>query len=179
MSILPIRAPRATSTACDPDVCMIDGTLCDYCARSAQERTQRTQDTEDTGRRTQDAEDSPPQGECAPVSVSVSGVPDYLRAIWDASRTMPPPAVADRYYLPGVRALIGLCAALQAAAGDGRTFFLACRHGGELIGADYRRVSAWLRRLESDGVLSRVATGSKATRRANEYRYIGRKQNER
>jgi hypothetical protein len=85
---------------------------------------------------------------------------------------MPLPAVANRYYLPGIRALVGLCAALQAAGGGGRSFFLACRHAGALIGADYRRVSAWLKRLECDGVIRRIATGSKATRRANEYRYL-------
>jgi hypothetical protein len=106
------------------------------------------------------------------VSSSGSGVPEFLEAVWANAKKKQPPAIADRYYLPGVKSLIALCAELQSAAGE-RTFFLACRHAGALLGENFRSISNWLKRLECDGVLKRISTGKKVTRRANEYRYMG------
>jgi hypothetical protein len=102
----------------------------------------------------------------------VSQVPEYLLAVWEAAKQKPLPAVASGYYLPGMKKLIGLCAELQLAARE-RTFFLACRDAGALVGANHRRVWKWLKRLEIDRVLVRISTGSKSTRKANEYRYHG------
>jgi hypothetical protein len=108
----------------------------------------------------------------SPSESSASKVPEYLLAVWEVAKQKPPHPVAARYYLPGVRFLVALCAELQLAAGSG-TFFLACRHAGALIGENFRRVSGWLKKLEADGVLRRITTGSKAGRRANEYVFQG------
>ena len=97
--------------------------------------------------------------------------PQYLRAVWAAAQQKPLPAAAPRYYLDGMRRLVALCCECQEAAGDG-TWFLACRDAAALIGGvDFRAVSRWLKRLEQDGVLTRIAKGSRAKRKANEYRY--------
>jgi hypothetical protein len=82
------------------------------------------------------------------------------------------PAIAAHYYLPGVRLLVALCSELQIAAGD-RAFFLSCRDAAALVAphTPYQAVSRWLGRLERDGVLTRISTGTQATQKANEYRY--------
>jgi hypothetical protein len=103
---------------------------------------------------------------------SVSAAPEFLRAVWEVAKQKPMPAVASRYYLPGLRLLIALCAELQIAAREA-TFYISCRDAGALIGEDFRRVSRWLKRLEADGVIVRVATGSLTSRKANEYRFLG------
>jgi hypothetical protein len=70
--------------------------------------------------------------------------------------------------------LVILCHALQAAAGNA-SWFLACRHAAELIGAPFQTVSRWLGKLEHDGVLRLVrkgTVGKSENARANEYRYM-------
>ena len=84
----------------------------------------------------------------------------------------------QRYYLPGLKRLIELCAKLQEEAGDG-TFFLTQRSIRDFLGkreelGDKRsltQATRFLFRLEHDGVLQRVSTGT--GRKANEYRYLG------
>jgi hypothetical protein len=101
----------------------------------------RTQDTEPS---TQNAEHTvlPPK-QCAPESlrprpyISVSkrtepGPSEFLKAVLEAARQKPLPAVAARYYLSGVKLLVALCCELQTAAG-GETFFLSCRDAAALV----------------------------------------------
>jgi DNA-binding Lrp family transcriptional regulator len=69
-----------------------------------------------------------------------------------------------------MKLLVALCAELQIAVGQG-TFFLSCRDAGDLLDQDFRTVSRWLKKLEFDGVLKRIATGSRGSHKANEYRF--------
>jgi hypothetical protein len=94
-----------------------------------------------------------------------------LEDLWQQARAEGPPPAALAYEQEGLRLLVGLCRRLQQHAGEG-TFFLACRTAGALLRVDHTVAWRWLRVLEIDGVLRRVSTGSKAARRANEYRYF-------
>jgi hypothetical protein len=66
--------------------------------------------------------------------------------------------------------LDNLCAALQAASGDG-PFFLACRSAAEVLGASYVTISRILRDMRAAKILELVKAGHR--RRASEYRWIG------
>ena len=84
--------------------------------------------------------------------------------------TLPTPdAVAEYSDDEQVRRLVFLCLLLQQEAGD-QQFFLDCRTVERLLKIHYSTANRWLNGLERDGILSRVSTGSKKTRRANEYR---------
>jgi hypothetical protein len=86
---------------------------------------------------------------------------------------VPPPMAVELYDEPPVLLLAGLCRELQRAAGD-EPFYLDCRTAGRLCGVP--RMTAW-RLLAvvfvADGILEPGAKGSQATRRANEYRFVG------
>jgi hypothetical protein len=94
-----------------------------------------------------------------------------LEMLWRQALAEAPPSAALDYEQAGVRNLVAFCRQLQRQAGQG-AFFLACRTAGTLLGVHYRTAWSWLQLLEIDGVLHRVTTGSKVTKRANEYRYI-------
>jgi hypothetical protein len=161
--------------------------LCDYCRAEWQrdkegrrqrdlERKQRD-DTQNSSPSSKPAQTPPGNESLSTESLSTEyHVPDYLRAVWAAAQQMEPPAIAARYILPGVRNLVLLCYALQQAAGNDSTWFLSCRHAAELIVAPFSTVSRWLGKLEHDGVLARVSTGTVGQSpgaRANEYQYRG------
>jgi hypothetical protein len=84
----------------------------------------------------------------------------------------PPLKAVELYAEEHVRLLVSLCRELQRFAGD-TPFFLDCRTAGRLVGVPH--ASAW-RLLTSvfvaDGFLLRGEKGTKATGKANEYRYI-------
>jgi hypothetical protein len=95
--------------------------------------------------------------------------------VFKASLQKDAPPEADGYYLPGMKKLVALCAELQIAA-KSEPFCLSCRNAAELLGVDFHTSNRWLNRIEADGVLLRVLTGSMAIgsngkRQANEYRY--------
>jgi hypothetical protein len=94
-----------------------------------------------------------------------------LDLVWARALAEAPPPAAAAYGQDGVRRLVALCYQLQRHAGEG-TWFLACRTAESLLGVPYQTTSRWLRLLEFDGLLRRISTGSKAARRANEYRYV-------
>jgi hypothetical protein len=94
-----------------------------------------------------------------------------VEALWSRALAEPLPAAALAYEQDGVRLLVGLCGQLQRHAGRG-TFFLACRTAGALLGVPHTTGWRWLRLLEIDGILRRISTGSKASGKANEYRYL-------
>lgn len=193
----PSRTAHDRITGCaGPGVCIFGVQPCAYCQQqyaADRERRKREQAPLDSVHRTQDSAHIRSEGTSSPQSselLSPGGellspgdapVPEYLRAVWEAAAHAPPPPIASRYYLAGLRKLVTLCYALQLAAGDA-TWFLACRHAAALIGAEYHAVSRWLGKLEKDGVLLRISTGWKPVRgepppeenrRANEYRYLG------
>jgi hypothetical protein len=84
----------------------------------------------------------------------------------------PPRKAAELYSEKHILLLASLCRELQHAAGD-RPFFLDCRTAGRKIGV--HPGTAW-RLLAvlfvADGILSAGEKGSKAAKKANEYRYI-------
>jgi hypothetical protein len=81
------------------------------------------------------------------------------------------PICAD-YDVDGVVMLAKLCRELQRMAGD-KSFFLDCRTAARWLGVDHATAWRWLRGLADDGVIEVVASGSKSSRRANEYRWRG------
>jgi hypothetical protein len=111
---------------------------------------------------------------------------DFLRA-WDRVRfpagtgpldqafgiakSQPLPACAERFSTGGIRMLIALCQQLQLAARDD-TFFLACRSAAKLLDIDYTTANRWLWLLEKERILERISTGSKASKKANEYFFL-------
>jgi hypothetical protein len=89
-----------------------------------------------------------------------------------ALQRKPPRKVAELYTEPSVHLLASLCRELQSIAGDG-PFFLDCRTAGRLVGVHHTTVWRLLTVvLPADGILAGGAKGSKATRKANEYRYV-------
>ena len=71
--------------------------------------------------------------------------------------------------------LVALCFQLQRIQGE-QPFFLTCRDAGSLLETPFTTVNCWLQILAAeDGpyrIIEKVSTGSHATRRANEYRYL-------
>jgi hypothetical protein len=133
-----------------------------------------TEDTEDTSPKRW-SNDAPIKQEdvssvCSVSSVSSVSVPEYLLAVAEAAAGKELPPEAERYYLPAVKRLVGICRELQVAAGE-RTWCLGCRQAGALLGVNHRVAWRWLLRLEKDDVIQRVSTGRFGTHRANEYRY--------
>jgi hypothetical protein len=82
------------------------------------------------------------------------------------------PASCVQYDVDGVVLLAKLCRELQTMAGD-KPFYLDCRTAGRLLGTDHTTAWRWLRGLSGDGVIEMVSSGSKAKRKANEYRWKG------
>jgi hypothetical protein len=88
-------------------------------------------------------------------------------------------AAAATMVLPGIAAgydgdlyrLAALCAALQARAGP-RTFFLGCREAAKHLGITKGHAWRLLKALQFDGLLKRVAKGSKKSGRASEWRFV-------
>ncbi len=84
----------------------------------------------------------------------------------------PLPAAARGFEQPGLQWLVALCVELQRMSGDA-PFFLGCREAGGLLNVDPAVAWRWLDLLVRLGVLEKVSTGSKQSKQANEYRYIG------
>jgi len=85
-----------------------------------------------------------------------------------------PPPEADKYESPKLKNLVHLCFELQKLNGDG-LFFLSVRDAQHAIGCKSpREVSAFLRGLESDGVIKAVERGKPGRRRATRYRYVAK-----
>lgn len=168
MSALPARKQE-----CTPD-CMIDGkTPCEFC-QSKQSDTQGHRDTETQRHTSLEGGDIIPFAEslssCVPVSLCVTPSLEFVQAVFAVAETKPLPAIADNYYLHGLKMLVALCAELQFAQKD-KSFFLTCRDAGAVLGVPFRSANRWLNKLESDGVLSRVKTGHHKGP-ANEYFYV-------
>ncbi len=87
------------------------------------------------------------------------------------ARQTSPPVKALRFEHAGIRLLVALCWQLHLAAAGG-TWFLGCRTVGKLLGVDHSTAWRWLYLLEAEGVLARVSTGSKAAKKASEFRYV-------
>jgi hypothetical protein len=96
-----------------------------------------------------------------------------LERTWQAALTCHPPTEAQRFKDPRNRLLVAWCRELQRVAGDG-PFFLACRTVAAKLGlGSSHGGSAYLRRMEREGILAVVEKGGPATNRATRYRYNG------
>jgi hypothetical protein len=92
--------------------------------------------------------------------------------LWAKSATAAGPKAAANYDDPRVRRLVTFCWLLHRHV-KGGTFFLDCRRVGALLDVNPTTAWRWLSLvLVADGVLQLVARGSRATARANEWRYI-------
>lgn len=91
------------------------------------------------------------------------------------AQSEPLPPEADRYRVPEVKLLVGLCYQLQVQRGK-RAFYLSCRDAAEQLGLRGLRphVRAWrmLKLLCETGTIQLVEQGSQVARKANEYRYL-------
>jgi len=94
-----------------------------------------------------------------------------LHQAFERAKQAQPPAWATRYDRPELRLLVCLLRELQRMAGQ-KSFPLSCRDAGRLIGVDYRLANCWLRGLVLEEVLKRTFRGSKASGKADEFRYL-------
>ncbi len=84
-----------------------------------------------------------------------------------------PPAKAVQLYRDGpILLLAALCRELQGTAGDG-DFYLDVRTAGRLLNVDHSTAWRWLKVLCAEGILQAGEIGSKATRKASRFRYLG------
>jgi hypothetical protein len=92
-----------------------------------------------------------------------------------ASAKRPPLWAVVRYGSddPKFIGLVSLCRELQKVAGDG-AFHLAGRAAAEVLNIPPRTAARHLKTLVQDRVLELVAEGDYETKRAHEYRYLGR-----
>lgn len=80
------------------------------------------------------------------------------------------PAVANNYDSEGVRKLVGLCSALQVAAGDA-VFYLSCRTAAKVLGVpNHETAWRWMMLLKHDGLLVEAEKGKQG--RAARYRWL-------
>jgi hypothetical protein len=91
--------------------------------------------------------------------------------IFSRARDADPPPVAAEYETSGVKLLIRLCRELQRYHGT-NPFHLDCRTAAELLGVEHTAAWRWLKLLQHDRVIRLESTGSRASRRANCYRYL-------
>jgi hypothetical protein len=92
-------------------------------------------------------------------------------------KSKPLPKIADDYFVPEIRLLIGLCCELQRAMGD-RPFILSSRGAGKALGISFPTAASYIRRLMFDGVLVRTHKGRRASRKASEFNYHGERKTE-
>jgi len=83
-----------------------------------------------------------------------------------------PPTVAANYEQPEVRLLIAICRELQRNKGK-RSFYLAARTAGDLVGVTPRHALTWLHGLIADGALRLSKRGGYRSKKAHRYRYVG------
>jgi hypothetical protein len=85
-----------------------------------------------------------------------------------------PPPEAGRYESPKLKRLVHLCSELQKLVGDDFPFFLSLRDAARAIGLSNKSlalVSAFMRGLERDQVLTPVERGKSGGKKATRYRY--------
>lgn len=102
------------------------------------------------------------------------GSSDVETNILGNAESLPVPKCAKRYDTDPVRALVAVCAALQALDPSG-PFFLSVRAAGKAIGIRHRIAWAYLRMLTKDGILEVAEPGNEYT--ATRYRYIASDEN--
>ncbi len=176
---------------CDTDVCMIDGkTPCDHCLDSTMPEP-KNRPTEEQRRRVPEYQSSRvptptekiPPPECVPKIyverdvgehevVGERAAKKYFSYCRKDLRRLPKLKCAERYRLPELKQLVGLCKILQDDQSKGDPFYLASIDAGEFLGISVRRAGRWLAKLEKDEVIRRHKTGTR--HRANEYFFVGR-----
>ena len=71
-------------------------------------------------------------------------------------------------------ALTTLCRVLQQHHGPGRSWPLSCRMAGKILGVGRDKASLLLKLLLAEGIIELVTPGgSKGSKRAAEYRFLG------
>lgn len=93
--------------------------------------------------------DTSSEGYASPASPKT----DFVGAVFATVQHSEPKAAAG-YYLPEMRLLVALCAALQQAAGE-NPFYLSCRDAGRLLRIRFQLAAKYLRKLVRDGILER------------------------
>lgn len=97
---------------------------------------------------------------------------EAIRMIFARLATLPPPAEAEEYDRPELRALVSLCRELQRTQSP-QPFYLSSRTAGDLLDVAHSVAAVWLRGLCADRVLKLVEQGSAKTGRASRFRYLG------
>ena len=95
-----------------------------------------------------------------------------MTKVFELAKQAATPQSALRYEQDGLRLLVALCRELQRTSGD-KTFFLACRTAGDLLGVAHVTAWRWLILLTHDKIVAEVEKGDRAHRRASRYRYQG------
>ncbi len=95
-----------------------------------------------------------------------------ITAFQRALKSPPPPKAIELFGEGPIVDLLKLCRELQRIAGDVE-FFLDCRTAGRLIGVDPATAWRYLKVLCTYGFLKPGAKGSRATRKASQFRFIG------
>lgn len=93
-----------------------------------------------------------------------------LTQLFQQAAAVPPPPAAERYGIPELKLLVGLCEVLQRENGSA-PFFLSCRTAGRLLNVDHNTAARWLKLLQHDRLIVCVESGTK--RKAARYRYVG------
>jgi hypothetical protein len=105
--------------------------------------------------------------------LNVRAAPISLASVMERAVAIPTPELALDFKDERMRSLVRICASLQEHWGD-RPFFLGAREAAKLLGVDKTTAWRWVQGIEKRGILLRVATGRQATRKATEWRYVGR-----
>ena len=95
-----------------------------------------------------------------------------IRMLFTQAMQGPIPDEAAEYEQPELRQLVALCRELQRVSGK-EPFYLACRTAGELLQIDHATAWRWLKLLQYDELLRLEEAGSRQTRQASRYRYLG------
>jgi hypothetical protein len=101
-----------------------------------------------------------------------------LLVAWQAAQTAPLPPAAERDYgielHPKLKLLVAFLANLQSIQGDA-PFFLSFRDAGTLLGVPHTTAFHWMELLGNPTgpfrLLTKISIGSRAARKANEYRF--------
>ncbi len=98
--------------------------------------------------------------------------PETIIKALERAKDYPLPLEAARYDNIKTQTLIALCRQLQLVF-VGRAFFLSCRIIEEYVGIPRSTAARRLKTLEADGILRLVKKGTRVTKNASEFLYLG------
>lgn len=103
--------------------------------------------------------------------VEISHGADFEAIIAEA-RESQTPAAGRMYDDETMRFLVRICAALQHYHGT-EPFYLSCRTAARILGLKKTQANMLLRTLEFDGIIQHTTAGTRKSKRASEYIYLG------